>query len=454
MLAPLTDSQSPSPTVSRRLTRVLIATDNPDLSRQLTTELRRLNLDVQLCLFDGQRLSAIPTARPDAILCHLTEYADQAERVGKVLRAQYGCADLPLIGALNQAANAPSGVFDSLIFAPIHPSQIANRVFSMVRLGAMEAEIQRRLLTLRESFDVNESLSDIDSNRRFRILFVGKASPAFMVVINALQNKGVDVVAAFTSFSAFDYLHGDSFDAVVMNALEQSEPSLTISETMRRNAKLYHVPTLFLAKADFRDRDAAFAKGARDIIDIDSAPEEISGRILELANYHRIHEQLKTDILSLAGQYGRDGSGTVFSSEFLDAHLPRLVDAATQTHRPLTLIGLQVNCSCDASIEPSFHEGAIVQTGVLIQNLVRMQDFVARVGDNIFMLAFNDTDAQTGQIILDRIAQLSGETSFDSGPGQTAKLQITLDTTVQEARAGETARHLSERTLLALLKSG
>ena len=116
----------------------------------------------------------------------------------------------------------------------------------MIRLGQMEREIVRRVDTLREDFNIDYELSDEALRNPFRILFIGKATPDFMVIINALQKKNVEVVAAFTSFSAFDFLHERAFDAVVMNALEQSEPALTISETMRRNAKLFHVPTLFL----------------------------------------------------------------------------------------------------------------------------------------------------------------------------------------------------------------
>ena len=90
----------------------------------------------------------------------------------------------------------------------MHPSQIANRVNAMIRLGAMDAEITRRLETLREDFNQHPDIGDLSPDRKFRVLFIGKASPSFMVVINALQDKGVEVIAAFTSFSAFDYLHG------------------------------------------------------------------------------------------------------------------------------------------------------------------------------------------------------------------------------------------------------
>ena len=128
----------------------------------------------------------------------------------------------------------------------MHASQIANRVNAMIRLGVMEAEIIRRQKTLLEDFGQTPELGDLSPDRKFRVLFIGKATPSFMVIVNAMQDKGVEVTAAFTSFSAFDYLHGEPFDAVVMNALEHSEPAFSISEAMRRNSKLYHLSLIHI----------------------------------------------------------------------------------------------------------------------------------------------------------------------------------------------------------------
>ena len=58
-----------------RKTRVLILSDHPTESIEVTKNLRALNFDVQLSLFDGNTLSDIPNEAPDAVLCHLTDYA-------------------------------------------------------------------------------------------------------------------------------------------------------------------------------------------------------------------------------------------------------------------------------------------------------------------------------------------------------------------------------------------
>jgi len=400
--------------------------------------LRALDFDVQLSLFDGNTLSAIPNEAPDAVLCHLTDFAEQGPKLAKVIKAYYNDKPIPIIGAMSRPSADASLGFDSTLFAPMHASQIANRVNAMIRLGIMEREIERRLETLRMDFGQSPDLSRFSPDRKFRVLFIGKASPSFMVIINALQDKGVNVIAAFTSFSAFDYLHGEPFDAVVMNALEQSEPAFSISEAMRRNSKLYHTPTLFLVNGlNFKDYEAAYDRGARDIIDIDSDSEEISGRILELANYHRIHEQMKSNFLSLAIESARDETNLAYSQKFMRAHLPRMLRDAQISDKPTTLIGLKLTCNSKGDVSPSAIASAYAQTTELIGNLVRMQDVVSRWDEDIFALAFYNTTNNEAKAILKRIQSLIDCTTYNSGSALGDALTISLQSTSLEIKPGD-----------------
>lgn len=436
MLAPALNIPNDSHIVTNsrsRKTRVLIVSDHPTESRDVAKNLRTLDLDVQLSLFDGNTLSSIPTRAPDAVLCHLIDYAEQAPKIAKVIRSHFKSVTVPLIGAMSRPSPNVSKGFDSTLFAPMHASQIANRVNAMIRLGVMDGEITRRLETLKDSFGQTPCIGDLSPNRKFRVLFIGKASPSFMIIVNALQDKGVNVTAAFTSFSAFDYLHGEPFDAVVMNALEESEPAFSITEAMRRNSKLYHTPTLFLVNSKtFTDYEAAYKRGARDIIDRDADSDEISGRILELANYHRIHEQMKSDFTALAVDAAIDPSGKAYSQAFMRAHLPRVLADAGKSNLPVTLIGLKLLCSSVDDVTEDAIEAAYTQSAELINNLVRMQDVVCRWDEDKFVLAFYDTIASDAKNILMRIKALLDCTVYDSGKFKGAPLAISSQTVISE----------------------
>jgi len=455
MSVPALDLIDDSPVVTKarvRKTRVLILSDHPSESKEVMKNLRALDFDVQLSLFDGKTLSAIPNDAPDAVLCHLVDFAEQGPNLAKVIKAHYNSNAIPIIGAMSRPSHNASVGFDSTLFAPVHASQIANRVNAMIRLGVMEGEIERRLETLRIDFGQSPNMGDFSPDRKFRVLFIGKASPSFMVIINALQDKGVNVIAAFTSFSAFDYLHGDPFDAVVMNALEQSEPAFSISEAMRRNSKLFHTPTLFLVNGvDFRDHDAAYQRGARDIIDIEADSEEISGRILELANYHRIHEQMKANFQSLSVDGARDEVSSAYSQKFLRAHLPRLLRDGAKSNHTTTLIGLKLTCSSTGDVTDTAIASAYAQTGELIANLVRMQDVVCRWDENIFVLSFFNTTKSEAKTILSRIQSLLDCTTYESGTPLGDALSVTVETTISEIKANSPNKETHLDALIANL---
>ncbi len=427
-------------------TRILILSDNPGASREVATSLRQLGFDILMTIFDGSKLTSLPVEAPNAILCHLTDYIDKAPDIAKVLRKHFSPRQLPVIGALSRPASNLSNSFDSTLLAPMHASQIANRVGSMIRLGRIEAEITRRMTTLQEDFNEAVELSDMSPERQFRVLFIGKADPSFMVIINALQHKGVEVVAAFTSFSAFDYLHERSFDAVIMNTIEQSEPALSISEAMRKNSKLYHVPTLFLIGDGFADAETAYQCGARDLISVNANPDEISGRILELANYHRIHEQMKTEMFSIIPEHCRDGSGTVFSYAFFERHLGRVISDAQKANETVTLLGLKLLPESVDGLTQDDLDVTYSESAAIIKDVLRMHDIISRQGDKFYM-AFYDTDEHKTAGIRDRLKALLEDNAFSFLSDNSALLTLSCQSVIYPVQPTDNA----EKALSALI---
>ncbi|MEM7730407.1 MAG: hypothetical protein AAF311_14245, partial [Pseudomonadota bacterium] len=318
---PSSDSSEPVIKVNRR---VLIVTDDVDGSIDMIEHLRSLSLEVRITGLDGSNPLELPDRAPSAVLCFLSDFVERGPAIVSELRDRYAPRSFPVIGRLTREMSGDHP-YDSVLYEPVHAVQVAYRIASLIRLGQMEAEIIRRQDTLRESFGQELKLPETPERRPFKVLFIGRADPAYMAVVNALQDKNVDVVAAFTSFSAFDYLHETAFDAVVMNALEGSEPAMTIAETMRRNPRLFHVPTLLLVnKALFRDAEVAYAHGVKDLIDAGAPLEELSGRILELANDCRLHQRLKDDFSNLGGDACSDPETGVLNARFIQAHLKRV----------------------------------------------------------------------------------------------------------------------------------
>lgn len=407
---------------------VLVVTDNPDRAEDIKSHLARLNFLIKDCVFDGTALRGAPKTAPTIILLALTDYIEKAPTIVAGLKKHFGSRDIPVLGTLSRKADIDTSCFESVIYPPAHASQIATRVESLVRLSGMEQEIMRRIATLKEDFDIDYVLEEAALSTPFKILFVGKPTPEFMVVINALQEKNVEVIAAFTTFSAFDYLYETQFNAVVMNALVDVEPPLTISSTMRKNAKLYHVPTLLLVDGKTFDQpDRAFEKGARDLIDVDSDLEEISGRILELANYHRIHSQLKHEFGKLGGDACIDAASGTFNDSFFYHHLRRTCNELSPQDIPISLIGVKIWPNASYTVAPEEFSAACAQVGSMIKNLVRMQDVTARIEDDTFLIAFpNETELSVAPVI-ERISAIVDCAAFSSSVKDQGPLTVDLN---------------------------
>ena len=140
---------------------------------------------------------------PLAILIK-TENADfQIEQILTAIKTRYVGLSIPVLALMASTPPLAEHPFDSILIEPAHPAQIVLRTISLIRLADMEQEIGLRLHTLEQDFGITHDRSVVSESDPFNILFIGKASPEFMVVINALQRKNVRVVAAFTSFTAF-----------------------------------------------------------------------------------------------------------------------------------------------------------------------------------------------------------------------------------------------------------
>lgn len=409
---------------------ILIATDDPMTSAYVGKHLRVNGFTTRIAIYDGKTLHDAPRRAPKAILMCFKDHLQAAPQVLNALRNRYAPHEMPIIGAFSDPERIDPGLYDSVIFPPAHPAQIAARVRALIRLGVMQREIMMRIETLKEDFGIEYEMRPPQINSQFKVLFIGKASPEFMVVINALEAKNVEVIAAFTSFSAFEFLHETPFNAVVMNALKSVEPAMTITETMRRNSKLFHTPTLLLTGENFTAHDDAYSKGATDIIPYGSTEEEISGRILELANYHRLHQTLKAEFDDLGGARCIDEASGTYNKLFFFAHLRRIRVAQAKIKAPTTLILVRIRPKVETSIDPSFIVSAYDQIGQMINSMVRMEDIVARIDDNIYVAAFPGQSHDAMHVVVDRIKGIIDATAFRSGNRENGTFQVDLDISI------------------------
>ncbi len=416
-------------------TVLIITSENhadTDRMEDICARLKVGRMSATVRIFDGKTIARLPKKAPSIILMDFPQavpanikaltgrlkdaYSDSKPSVAACLPAQY--------------ASESSDLFDTLIIHPAHSSQIAVRLTSLYRLQIMETEMAMRIETLIDSFGATPVFPEQHTRRKKRILFVGSASPRFMTIVNALQSADAEVIAAFTGFTAFDYLHEQDFDAVVLNAMSSEEPAFTISSTMRRNSKLFHTPTLFLTgKTHKVDVTMAYRKGASDVIRDAAEPDEIRDRILEQANFHAIHEDLKSRFAGLGSQNTMDPATGLFNEAFFDAHIAR--HRARSRIVPVAVFTLNA-AQGDAPLSPDRLSHAVIRSGSMLRNLVRMQDCTARLSGDRFAVLFPGVSLEDANFAASRISAIIAGTEYKDDRGN---FSVDVDVSVTNAAA-------------------
>lgn len=380
-----------------------------------------------ICLHPDRWTVLAELPRPPAALIIEPDFdSDWPENVIERIKNLFAETHIPVLGLLSSVLPFDDYACDSVLLAPLHPKQIVLRTVGLARLAGMQQEILHRLQTLEQDFSLSCELPDPGPESPFRILFVGKASPEFMVVINALQKRNVIVVAAFTSFTAFDYLYEQSFDAVVINGLGTMEPALSVTQAMRKNARLFNVPVMLLVDSEhFKDQDAVFKVGMDDILDAKSGENELSNRVIEHANFHRLQNNLKSQMGNLGGDLVTDRQTGLYNEAFFNAHLSRVYRWYSERALPVSLCLIKVTAN-EKTPSKSSIVATYQQIGALLKNMVRLQDITARIAPNVFVIAF---PGQTpGQIkpVEDRITSIL-KCAVLSDPETGDPLHIKLD---------------------------
>jgi two-component system cell cycle response regulator PopA len=397
-------------------------------------------------------IAALADLQIEAAIIDTASYGEDAEDLARRLKSASGGRTLPLIGVgLPHAANpAAHSAFDVCVSAPLHPSQAALRLEALVRAATAQEEFALRAETFAERgrrLDPPEM-----DDHPWRILAVGEPAPQFLALANALKAKGAEVTGAFTAYTAFDYLHDQPFEAVVLWAGNAQSESLSIAAGMRRNTRLYHIPALLhLPAGQTLGPTDLFHRGVSDLADASAPEAETADRIIALAKAYRRQSAVRGALTQARGSGLMEAATGLFTRDLFAAHLARLTRSARDRNRPLSLCVLKMTDRADLQQLRSdgWMDRAAPQIGSMIGRLVRAEDTAARLGPETFALALPATRLHSGIAAAERIAAVIGCTAFDAGQGR-PPFVVEFDIGVAELERGESAALALERAAAGL----
>ena len=338
---------------------------------------------------------------------------------------------------------------DAWLRDPAPAVQIAARLRALFRLHVMEI-VARRRAEVSALYGQRGPVLDRQDNPP-AILYVGEATPRFMALKHVLEQADADVVAAFSSYSAFDYLHERPFDAVILNAVGKRDIAFTISSAMRRNARLYHTPVVLLTDTiDAVAAEEAFARGVSDILPVKGEDAEMRERVLTLTRERRRRREAKTALEACRDPRSLEIETGLFNSGFLTSHVQDLINATVRDELSFSVIALQVLLPEGRQAPDSVSaEKARRQFAAMLRHLLRTEDAAARFSPDTFLAVLPFTDAAGIDCVAARVAAIAECTAFESDdPLQPFRLSVRAAPVMP--RSDETAEALVERALRGL----
>lgn len=335
--------------------------------------------------------------------------------------------------------------FDLTLSPPLHPAQAAMRLDALVRMTIAEEELELRAETFANHghrFDLPEELPE-----SYRVLAIGEPAAEFLALSNALAQSGAEVIGAFTAYTAFDYLHERTFDAVVLWAGENQSEAMSIATGMRRNTRLYHIPALLYLQAPATVGLAeAFHRGVSDLATLEVPAAETARRVVELARNYRRQSAIRQALDKVRGSGLMDAATGLFTRDLFAAHLARLVEASRERNRALSLCVLRLaeRPELRGARAGGWLDQAIPQIGSMIGRLVRAEDTAARLGPEVFVLALPATNQSAARAAGERIAAVIACTGFEAGE-KNPPFVVEFDIGVAELEPGESAARALER---------
>ena len=429
--------------------RILIVAKDDRSAGPLADGLDRLGWRTVTARTAEAGVQALADLEIEAAVVDLAGLDEDAGSIADTLRAACRPRRLPVVGLAAPEAPSEGEGFDLVLGGGAHPAQLALRLEQLVRTAVSEEEFELRGATFAERNARLDLPSDADTP--LSVLVVGSPAPQVLALTNAMREIGLDCVGAFTPYTAFDYLHDRRFDAVVLWGGEDQGEAISIAAGMRRNTRLFHVPTLlYLRRTEDLDLAEVFGRGITDVASLETPETETAQRVAALGRAYRRQSAIRQALENARGSGLMDASTGLFTRDLFAGHLARLGSAARERNRPLSVCVLRVAERPELSQVRGggWLDRAMPQIGSMIARLVRAEDTAARLASEVFALALPATPVGHARLVGDRIAAVIACTAFESGPGR-SPFVVEFDVGVAEVHPGESAARALERAAQA-----
>lgn len=371
-------------------------------------------------------LTLADSRQPDVVL--LGPFAPPADvfSIVQALKTADATDSIPIVltdaelTEVNLAGARDAGV-DDILGPSDDIAELTARLPRLTRSSVMVAELRRRVETAAEfGLEVEPQSFSRGYPEKPQVMAVAQNGEHLTKLGQTLNDAGLHCTPEVSPFRAADRLDEGRFDAAVV-ALDEGDDYSRVQYLcghIRNNPRLFNLPTLVLGDGQLDDPDSDLYRGGASIVltgDADAAL--LSTYIHMLVNRQRMRWTLRDPFKATLGPETADKTGVAYSEAFWNAHLPRSVAAAQARGSNLALGYIDVPTLPRIQEEFGRENADILahQLADWITGMTRIEDTVARVGDQGFVMLLPDTPEAEANRVVQRIIGILHNSEFHLG---------------------------------------
>lgn len=439
---------------------ILVVDDVPANVKLLEAKLKNEYFDV-ITAKDGYECLQQATARkPDLILLDVMMPGMDGFECCRRLKQDPEVSHIPvvMVTALSEPSDRVHGLeagADDFVTKPINDTALFARVRSLVRIKVLIDELRLR----------DKSGSQMGMmNGQFGLNMDVSGARIMLVDDDMVQSRRIiDKLAATYRVDHFaDHVQAlekskteTDFDLLIISQSLSDIDGLRLATQFKAIEAIRHVPIIMLVEEEQQHLMLkGLELGVNDYISMPVDFNELTARVKTQIRRKKYQEALKSNYQESVSMAVTDGLTKLYNRHYLDTHLKNLIKQAMESHRPLSLLIMDMDHfkAVNDTYGHDVGDEVLRQFADIIVQTIRSADLAARYGGEEFVVLMPETNAARAYEGAERIRKLVESTPFKINHAVGA-INKTISIGLAWLQAGDTPESLLKRADNALYQA-
>ncbi len=294
---------------------------------------------------------------------------------------------------------------DEFLTKPVNDTALFARLKSLCRIKSIIDELKLRNATNTELGLKTKQLSQDFSNSKILIINDDMVQSKHMIT---MLNKLTANIKIISDESMVDSLLNEQFipDATIISCqLENTDP-LRLLSSLKTNQYIKNSSIMMLAEEENMPMVIkALDLGASDYFIVPIDANELIARIKTQLRRKYYQESLRTELETSVSQAIKDSLSNLYNRWYFDAHLPHLIEKATESSKDLYALMLDMD-NFKAINDIHLHgvgDEVIRLISKILSSNFRITDLVARLGGEEFIVILYDVNDELVLSLAERL---------------------------------------------------